>query len=443
MSQPAPSLRRIALDAAGTRHDLVVPQNTDLAGALAAVGVHLVAGERVLGPDGGSVDAGTAAAELREGGLYSVAGLPGEREESGPAIENAQRLRTAPWALTGFGVGAALLATLVPEMRWIAVAVLALASLGCALVSASRAHARSEGTIAAVVLAAFAAALAVLPQFAAEPVILLAIASSAVAVLAALLAFMATAPRLRAGAVPLVVIAAAFAALAFLSPALGWSAPQMLIVAAAAATIGLRAAPSMLVGVDPGYHIDYGRFMVLRWTVRGRVPESIERVDADRVRGLVSAVEARLEWTVVILSVVAAAGIPAAIVPLHRGGTVERIAAVLCAIWIVLGLVLTSRRMAAVSLRTPPRLAAIVGLLLLALLGAPHLTAGGSLLAAGALLVAGAATGVSVLSLARGERSLGWSRTGDIVDSIAIALVLPAGVLAAGTLNLLQGVLAA
>jgi hypothetical protein len=66
-----------------------------------------------------------------------------------------------------------------------------------------------------------------------------------------------------------------------------------------------------------------------------------------------------------------------------------------------------------------------------------HLLFGGLMLAAGVVAAAIA------VPLAGGSRSLSWSRTGDIVESIAIALVVPASLLAAGTFDTLRGVIVA
>lgn len=442
VSQPAPRLRRIALDAAGNRHDLVVPRNEALAGALAAVGVHLASDDRVLGPDGSIVDTATVAGDLREGGLYCVAGPPSATSDVRDAAADPLRVSAVPWALAGFGAAASLLSTELPGVRWITVIVLVLVAVTVTVSVGIRPGFRAAGVVAPLALAGVAAGLAVLPIAVDTPVLIIAVGGAAVTVLAALLGFVASSPKLRAAAMPLVVISAVFTAAALVAPSLGWSAPQLLIVTAAGATVGVRAAPSLLVGVDPGYHIDYGRFMVLRWTVRGRVPEFIDRVDRERVNGLVSAAEAKLESTVLLLSVLAAMGIPVAVVPLTSGDPVQIVSGSLFVLWVMLGLLLTSRRTAARRLRTPPRVAVLAGVLLLAVLSAPQLAAGIGIVVAGAALLVALGAAAAILPLARGERSLGWSRTGDIVDSIAVALVLPAGVLAAGTLNLLQGVLA-
>lgn len=439
MSHPSPQLRRIALDAAGRRHDLAVPKGEALAGVLAAVGVHLGADERVLGPDGAAVDTGTLMTELREGGLYAVTGGPADGKRAGD-VEVAVPVSPLPWALGGLGLVTALLALGAGGWRWIAVAALALAA-AAALLAGSRTTSGRAAAVVSFALAGLAACLGILPSVAATPGLAIAVSAAAVTVTAAVLMVVARDDGARAAATPIVVVSALFAALALLSPALQWTPPQLLIAASAAAVVGIRAAPSLLVGVDPGYHLDYGRFMVLRWTVRGRVPEFIERVDEDRVRGIVAASEARLESSILLLSVIAAAGLPAAALPLGSGDPLTAIAAAGYLVFAVLGLLLTSRRTVSPVLRRPPRVAVLAGLLGLAAMLAPRAPSLPSTVAASVLLLAAGIAASMIVPLARGERSLGWSRTGDIVDSIAVAFVLPAGLLAAGTLNLLRGVL--
>lgn len=445
MSQPSPQLRRIALDAGGRRHDLAVPTGDALAAVLAAVGVHLGDGQRVLGPDGAVVDTGTPMTELREGGLYAVAGGAAAAPRGGAAGAGGA-VAVLPWALGGLGLVSGILALGADAWRWPAVAVLGLAA-AAALLAAGRARPGRALVVAAFGLGGLAAALATTAGAGlgpgVDPGLAVAVAAVAVTVTAGALMVVAEDDALRAAATPIVVISALFAALALLSPVLRWTPLQLLIAASAAAVIGIRAAPSLLVGVDPGYHLDYGRFMVLRWTVRGRVPEFIERVDEDRVRSIVAASEARLRSAIVLLSVIAAAGLPAAAQPLGSGDPVAAIAAAVYVATAALALMLTSRRTSSPALRLPPRLAVLTGLLGLAALLAPRTPELAATVAAAALLLAALVAAGMIAPLARGDRSLGWSRTGDIVDSIAIAVVLPAGLLAAGTLHLLRGVLSA
>jgi hypothetical protein len=60
---------------------------------------------------------------------------------------------------------------------------------------------------------------------------------------------------------------------------------------------------------------------------------------------------------------------------------------------------------------------------------------------AGILLAVGAAAAFIVIPAARGAQSLFWSRFGDVFEWIAIALSLPAGLLAADAIDVLRGVM--
>lgn len=433
--------RRIALRVSGAQHDLAVPKGDALAQALTAVGVQLGAGDRVFSPEGAQIDTALPAAELREGGLYSVVSAASTSVERDAAFE-ARRVRTAPWALATFAAVTALVAVLVdaPGWRLTAGLICVAAALVTALVWGRRERA-SWPLLASMVLAAAAGALLVPARVEHLESTRAASAWLAIAVLAGFLMVSARSARLRAAAAALVAVAAAVAAIVWAGRFAGWGLPECAMVLAAAAAVGVRAAPSLLVGVDEGYHIDYGRFMVLRWTVRGRVPEYRAEVAGPEVRERIGLAEARLEITVLVLSLLAALGLPAAALPLTGDGLAEQIAAAVFAVCVPAALMLSSRRTAARRLRLPPRVAVAVGLAgfvgVLALHADPAL-----LLAVGGILFAvGLVAAAVVVPLTRGGRSLGWSRLADVADSLAVALCLPAALLAAGTLNMLRGAL--
>lgn len=446
MTSAATQLRRIALRSAGTQHDLVVPQGDALAHVLAAAGVHLGPHDHVLGPDGAVVDPATTAAVLREGGLYSVTSSAREAEDSRRRLASAGSVQTLPWALVGCALAASLVALAAGDVasRQIAAAVVALAAVLTMLAWSQQApRATTFLTLSAPLALGVLAGVLCIPvgthdwaSFA------IAMGAAGAAALAAILAVATPHSRIRAGASSVVVIAMLVAMLAFVSPSLRWSPAQLAVVLAAASVLALRALPSLLVNVDEGYFIDYGKFMVLRWTVRGRVPEYISVVEADRVRQLVSNAEARLRVSTLLLSVVAAAGIPAAALLLAEGDLLVQIATWAFLVLAPLGMLLTSRRTVSPELRNPPRFAVLVGLALCALAVGTGLVSVTAAVAAAFLLAAACIAAVLSVSAARGSRSLGWSRTADIVDSIAVALVLPAGILAAGTFDLLRGALA-
>ena len=71
----------------------------------------------MLGPDGSVVDTATAVRDLREGGLYAVAGAPAEGSARAVSAERSSGVSPLPWALTGFGVAAAAMAGAAPQLR--------------------------------------------------------------------------------------------------------------------------------------------------------------------------------------------------------------------------------------------------------------------------------------------------------------------------------------
>ncbi|WP_181373505.1 hypothetical protein, partial [Microbacterium sp. HMWF026] len=61
---------------------------------------------------------------------------------------------------------------------------------------------------------------------------------------------------------------------------------------------------------------------------------------------------------------------------------------------------------------------------------------------AGLLLLGGLGAALLVVPVGRGLRSLGWSRTGDVFEALATALSLPAGLLAAGAIEIARAMMA-
>lgn len=442
----SPQLRRIALLARGDRLDLVVPKGDVLAHVIAAAGVHLGAGDRVIGPEGTAIDLATAATELREGGLYSVAHLA---HASVKPIELAgaqlDRVRALPWALIACALTVVVVGlTSVQEgSRILAAVVLALAAVltVCTWALRTTEQTRLSGCVAPLLLGAAAGGLSVPVGTDNYLSFAVSMGAAGVTILAAFMMVLARSQRIRAGATPIVVISAGVAALNVMSPMLEWQPAQLALVLSGAAVLALRALPSLLVKVDEGYHIDYGKFMVLRWTVRGKVPQYLPRVQTEQISQIVRNAEARLQTSTVLLSIFAGVGLPAAALPIAGSSLVERIAACVFVVLLVVGLLMTSRRTVSKELRTPPRFAAVLGLVVFTLIFSVGASGSWIWLVAAGLAAVGAVVAVLSVSLAQGNRSLGWSRTGDIFESFAIALVFPAALVAAGTLELLRGVL--
>ncbi|QIM19345.1 hypothetical protein G7066_13575 [Leucobacter coleopterorum] len=446
MSKTSTPLRRIALFASGERHDLVVPKGDVLTHALAAAGVYLGDADQVLGPDGSRIDPTTSAVDLREGGLYSVTRAVAFREASNRRVAGAlTATRTLPWALVACATTATFMVIVSGDLqnRWVAAVVVAVAAVIVALTWGLRGTDKTKLSSAApfLVLGALAGVLAVPVATENFETLVVAAGSGSAAILTALVGFVAPVARVRAAASSVVVLAVLLAAAALASSALAVDLRQLTLAVAGASVVALRALPSLLVNVDEGYFIDYGKFMVLRWTARGRVPEYISAVEEKTVRQLVANAEARLQALTLLLSLFAGLGFPAATLTLAAPNLIEQIAAAAFLVFAVLGLLLTSRRTVAPDLQNPPRIAVLLGSIVFTLIFAMGSSWAYAPLLGAALIAIGVFVAVLSVSFARGNRSLGWSRTGDIFDSLAIAFVLPAALLAAGTLELLQGVL--
>lgn len=441
------------MHAAGSRVDLVVPASDPLDHALAVAGVRLGPGDRVFGPGGVSVEPSTAAAQLLEGGLYSVAGVRSAESLRGRGKANGAGLRLLPWALIALALAAAavVLGSESAVLRWSAAAVIGLAALVSALVTAARATEAADALelFPGMVLGAIAGVLGA-PHGTAgtngaiwDAMFACALGFAGVALVAVLLSALGRVRVVRAAAATAALIASVAALLAAACPLIEWGLREFFIVAAAASVLMIRALPALLVNVDEGYSIDYGRFMALRWTVRGRVPKYVERVDGGEVRDMVAVTEARLRTATVMFAVLAVPGIALAVLPLTTGNLVERIGAGVFICLAIAGLMLVSRRTVAPMLKRPQRIAALAGAVAAAVMFAiaPAAPTEWLLPAAGVVLFAGVAVGAGSIALQRGARSLGWSRVGDIVEAIAVAMVLPAGLLAAGAIDVLRGVL--
>ena len=447
MTIASTGLKRIVVRAYGVPHDLIVAEDSSVAQVLAALGVRPSEVDRVLGPSGERIELDTRAEALAEGGLYSLARAQSDTRSRRRRTGGAAARGAADWALAALGLVTVMLAYSSDDtwLRYAAAVALGAQALLLALAWALRA--RREVPILTMLvpfgIGGAAMPLAVPTDAPGASSLAVATGAFAAAVLAAFIGVAGASLRARAAAWAAAAVLASLAGIALLSRPAGWDLAQLGLVLAAVSLVAIRALPSFSLVVEDGYHIDYSRFMVLRWTVRGRVPEYISSVESPEAKQIVEAAEARLESALALLSIIAAVGLPAFLVPLADGDLLERIAASLAMPLVALGLLLVSRRTAAPSLRRMPRIAVVVGLVLAAMLAPTVLGGEQSLGLAGfALLLCGLVTAGVVIPVAAGGRSLAWSRVGDIVEGIAVMLALPSSVLAAGTMDMLRGVLA-
>ena len=454
--------RRIAVIDGATRHDLVLPTDVTLSQALRAVGIVIRVGrDTLVGPDGAEVSALVRADDLDDGAVLAFIDLaersPAGRSRRGGtfASGDARSVVPAAWLLGLCGVLAAAASLVAPASipspaRFALVTVLALLTIAAGLTMSLRAplDAPAPATAVPVLVAAFAAGAVAVPALPAAGVVVAVLAGLlSASASAGVFAVVAASPALRsalATASTELLIFAGIWALALMS---GMDATAAAAISLGLCPVALRGLVATLVNVPPGLFIDYERYQTTRWSVRQKLPEEIDSITNADARSLVARSRARLVAGSVLLCLVAAVAAPYALVPLTAGGPVEASGRIALAASVTLALVLGARRSSTPLLRWLPRTTALV-VAIVAILDVSTLAlAGGAatLLTVGACvcLAAGAAAGLATIPAGRGRVSLGWSRFGDVIEWIAIALALPAGMLAAGVVDVIRGMMAA
>jgi hypothetical protein len=188
--------------------------------------------------------------------------------------------------------------------------------------------------------------------------------------------------------------------------------------------------------------IDYERHQQNRWTVRERLPEPAGRVTIDGARRLADQSTARMLSATVLVAGAAAVAAPLAIVPLRPAEPIVYWGQVVLAVTAGAALILGARRSSAPVLRWVPRVAAAA----VALSGAAAVVLAlrplDLTVVAAALLLLGVACAAVLVAVGRGASSLFWSRLADIAETLCLVLALPAGLVAAGAIDLMRGVMA-
>jgi hypothetical protein len=455
----APERRKIVVLSGENRIDAAVPLDDTLRSALSALGYVLEPGRHaVLDRAGAQTDLDTAGADLQDGSLFSIVDLQlaGAVAAAVAATPSDERDDTgALWWLVGTLavvisavalIDAATLGTLGNMTERLAAAlILAAGSVASAVLWALRGPRNRTGEsvamLAPLALAFAAGVVAIDPAFDSSVHLSVVAGLFAAGVLATLLAGAVEALRLRS--------AAGIASVVFLSLGSVWGVTLLAgldawsaaAISAGAVPLALRYLPSTLVNVPEGHHIDYKHFMTSRWTVRGVVPETPGSVEMSFVRASVDASSARLVTGVVLLSVVAAVFLPLALarpVPTDGfvlGGTIGLVST------LTIALLLSARHYAMPVLRWVPRAACAVVVLVAAIGATVMFGQLVILVAAAAMLVAGVAVAYILVPIAKGARSLVWSRTADVFEWLAVALSLPAALLAADILNAVRGMM--
>ncbi|MCR2784685.1 MULTISPECIES: hypothetical protein [unclassified Microbacterium] len=450
--------RRIAIVDGARRHDLVVPVHARVDDAVRAVGAHPGTGAgAVVEIAGRQIAPDTLLGDLEDGTvlmLVDISPAPG-RGRGRPRVGSlppADLPTPTWWVLAGAGAVLAAVVLFTPtgdftSVRRLAGAAAAVAAMLAGTVFAVRAprgrRAPLAPTIAVLVLGFAAGAALVPPVPASGGVLAVFVGTLFAATLAGIMGTATPSPTLRAESrtamAVLLVIAVVWGA------ALLW---RMDAAAPAAVTLGLipaghRLLLATVVDVPPGTFIDYARFQTTRWTVRQQLPEEVLFVDDDEARRLVQRSTARLLTGVLLLVVAGVAAAPIALPSFPSDDPLVLVGRIALGVTVVLSLLLGARRATVPALRWISRLGAAAVLLVMLIALIPSADTRMLTVVAALALAAGAASAFLVIPAGRGVRSLAWSRAGDALEWIAVALSLPAAFLAADVVDALRAMMAA
>jgi hypothetical protein len=444
----------VALVSDGVRHDCAAPADNSVRQVLAAVGIpfdahrHVVVSER-----GYELDLDAAIGTLPDGSLLTVidtvrpaAGRTRMGTGHGPAPSESTTLWWLLGAIAVILTGSAALALLsgsvsVPQGSRVLLAsalfVASLASAATWVVRARGSSARAVVLIAPITLACTAGLVAT-PQVASAPHlgVVLALASATIVTMALTIA--AGSREMRAVVGTAAVILLILTGVWGLTLMLEWTATAAAAISMGLVAPGIAFIPATIMNVPEGYAINYKHFMSNRWTVRGVVPDDPGEITDAVVRPYIAESRARLTVGTAVLSVVAVLTTPSVAAITRGENLLTSIGAWVLLVSTTLALLLLPRRATSRSNRWVPRSAATAILLQLAILTAVNSEPVTRVILAGALLLGGLLTCVAMITIARGTRVLAWSRIADVVENIAVVLALPAGMIAAGTLEFVR-----
>ena len=448
--------RRVVVLAPDRRIDVALNIDDNVRQALTELGYSLD-GTRsvVLDHHGRTVALGTPVTELSDGALLAIVDpdAPDVVEERvvAPTLATSPVIGAdvvLPLAAIGILVIVAFLGSTgtQSDVRTAAAVVVGAVAVAFGLIWAARAVADrtiDAITVFAPVVLAFGAGFVIVPP-ALESSTSVAVVTGLLAVAIVIAVMLATVrvPRLRGALGALLVIVVVLAAIWLLGLLVGVGAAAPAAVSLGLVPIALRALPSTLLDVPPGYQIEYRHFLTSRWSVRGSIPESPGAVEVSDLLEVIEVSSSRLVVGTVALSLVAAVSAPVAVgvfvdaSPLVLGGAIG--------LWVtvVLALAIHPRHSGTVVTRWSPRLAAAA----VAAFATPVVTAAlgdsGVLAAAGAVIIA-IAVAVALVPIARGVRSLGVSRVADILEFLSTVLSLPAALLAANAIEVVRRLVSA
>ena len=454
MSAVAVSTRRFAVLAGDRTVDLAASGDESLAAALATAAVKVdTARHALVLSDGSQLSAHARVSDLDDGALVILIDL----EARADAVLRTDRERREPsraawWllattsALASALALAALAAGTAMISRGVGLTVGAAMAAGALTTGVLWSRRSDDGSAAAptaTLLLAFGSAAIAVPNLAGGAHLALTLGLGAAGILFTAVAIGAAEPRVRGMATTLATLLVLLAAIWGAALVGNWG-----IGASAALTLGLmapawRVLPQLFLDLPGGWSLHYRAFMTSRWTVRGAVPEDPGPVTMPAVRGAVETAGARLVAAIALLAGMAVLSAPVLLAGLGESGTVVRIAALALLGLTVIHLLLAPRHATSPALRWIARTTAAILLVEGAVAAATAGLDSASAAGAGLLLVFGTIAAAAIVPVARGVRSVAWSRAADVIETLAVALVPAAALLAADALELIRRAMAA
>ncbi|WP_430868288.1 hypothetical protein [Demequina aurantiaca] len=457
MSTTTPEHRRIAFFGDDARLDVSAPTTQLVADALDAIGVSFESGRDVLlDRSGREVPPTTLIGDLADGSLLSIVDLgkaaatpPGLRAQATTTRADHRStwwllalsaLLLAAGALGSLAAGAPLLAG--AGRPWVALG-LGLGALASAALWIVRSAPRGAGAAALVstLTLAFAAGTLAVPDAVGATHLAVTIGLLSAAALGSVMAVAARDRVLRAIASTVSVLLVVYGSIWGMTLLLEWP-----MVAAAALTLGLvvpgiRFLPTVLLPVADGYAINYKHFMSSRWTVRGAIPQEPGAVMMEAIRPTVEVAAARLRTGTIALCLTAPIMALLVLPGFRDGGMMVRIGSIGVIAATVAALFLMPRHGTEPVIMWVSRGVAAVMVIEVAIAGAVSASTVSVTVLAVALLAVGIVAAALIVPLSKGARSLGWSRVGDKVESLSVALALPCALLAANVVELVRGMM--
>lgn len=446
--------RRICIRDGEAIHELVVPADARLADALRFAGVGLTPTTRVLKEREGSVvDLDQRADTIADGDVFAIidtaARVDWRIRRKRPTSAPGWSLAAAWWLLGAIGAVTAAVAFLSPSVfdaAWRLPVILALAvgALVAGVVDATRsatATGSEGGASLGLSMLVIAAAVVATPPSVFSPTVTLMTATASAAVFAGVLALLSARVASRAELSTLAVIWGALATLFAVAILVSLPATAIAPIVLAAVPAALRALPAGVIDVPPGMFLDYERYQQTRWAVREKLPPVIETIDFDRASVLVARSTARMRTATITLSVIAAVAAPFALGTFRTDDVLVFIGQTALAVTVILALALGARRFSARLLRWTVRAAAAVVLLVVVIAVAGIIGELGIVVGAAGMLLIGLGSVGFLVPVARGTRSLWWSRFADFFETLGVVLAPPAGMIAAGIVEFVRGLM--